>query len=318
MMKSFQTAICRWPVMAVMLAATCSGLPSQPRCPDAAARELAQKLTAEAGSGTAAAGLDKARRYCAGAGFTLLARNLFDAGRSAEASRAVSAAIGLLEAEPVDATLLLGALRMQGAMYVERGMLSEALALIDRVRAIPAKSPERNAIIQSLSGACHHAAGKVDAAEREYLLAIRSWDSMQRSEDSVSELSNLGVLYISSLRFEEAIGTLERANALVAVSGDTAAYHRLVIANNLAVAYSGRGQTSRAVQYARSVLALTEATGARHYRLAASVYFNSAGVLRAAGYRKEASDLEARGVRAQTMANAVVDVQSLAIPERRR
>jgi tetratricopeptide (TPR) repeat protein len=305
--------------MVVVLAVTCSDLSSgQQPCPDTAARELALKLAGEAGSGTAGAGLDTAGRKCAGTGYTLLARDLFDAGRLAEASRAVLAAIGLLEAEPVDATLLLGALRMQGAMYVERGMLSEALNLIERLKVMPGRSPERNAIIQSLSGACHHAAGKLDAAEREYLLAIRSWDSMQRSDEAVSELSNLGVLYISSRRFDEAIRMLERANELVAVLGDKSAYHRLVIANNLSVAYSERGQTSRAVRYARSALALTEAAGTRQHQLVSSVYFNSAGILRAAGYRKEADDVEARGVRTQTLANAVVDVQSLAVTKRRR
>jgi tetratricopeptide (TPR) repeat protein len=251
-------------------------------------------------------------RYDAGSRHLQLAEEAFDSGRLAEGSRHVSEAILLADAEPADAGLLIGALRIQGAMYVERGMLSDALVLIERLRAMPAALPERKAIVQGLAGACHHAAGDAPAAEREYVQAIHEWDSIHRGEDSVSDRSNLGVLYLASRRFDEAIVVLERAHALLAVSGKKSAYHRLVVTNNLAVAYSQRGDTAQSVRYAREAVRLADAERAGRYPLSASVYFNSAGVLRAAGHKREANDIEHRATRAEAMANSLIDVASLA------
>lgn len=309
-------AMSPWPVIAVMFGATCFGQ-VQGKLPCDDPKDVALKLAGRTDQswvserGTAGAEVGVGGRYCAGAGFTLLAEDLFNAGKLAEASRYASAAIGLLEAEPADARLLLGALRIQGTMYIERGLLSEALAVIERLNAMPVKSPEQNAIARGLSAACYHAGGDYRAAEREYLLAIHEWDSMQRSQASVSERSNLGVLYMASKRFDEAIIMLDRANALLGISGKNAAYYGLIITNNLALAYSARGATAPAVRYAREAVRLAETGDVGGHQVTANVYFNSAGVLRAAGRRKEADELERRGGRAESMANAVVDVSNL-------
>ena len=81
------------------------------------------------------------------------------------------------------------------------------------------------------------------------------------------------------------------------------------ITNNLAVAYSERAQTSKAVRYARSALGLIETAGTHRYQLAVSVYRNAAGVLRNAGHRKEADDLEVRGAMAQVPPACVGEVE---------
>jgi tetratricopeptide (TPR) repeat protein len=256
-------------------------------------------------------------RYCAGSGYTLLAEELFDQGRLSDASRHLSTAIRLLEAKPANTRLLLGALRMQGAMYVERGMRTEALALIDRLKAMPLELPAQKAIIQGLTGAYHQAAGNAPAAERAYLLAIANWDSMRRAYDSVAERSNLGVLYIASGRFDDAVVVLEGANSLLASPKSRSARHRLVVMNNLAVAYSERGDTAEAVRHAREAVRLADAGGGRT-ALAVSVYSNCAAVLRAAGRKQEANELENQAGRAAIMANNVVDMSELSGANRRR
>ncbi|HEY3439256.1 MAG TPA: tetratricopeptide repeat protein [Paludibaculum sp.] len=291
---------------------------TQSKAPCGDAKAIASKLAGRTDYSAVAAELGRDGRSCAGTGYLLLAQDAFDSGRLAEAGRYIDAALGLGEAEPVNAALLLGALRIQGAIYVERGMLSEALALIERLKALLVESPEQSAAVRGLAGACYQAAGDYGAAEREYIRAIEGWDRMQRSEEAISERVNLGVLYLASRRFDEAVVVLERANALLAVSGKSSPYYLLVLTNNLAVAHSERGDNARAVRHAREAVRLAETAGMGRYQLTANVYFNSVGVLRAAGRKKEASELEDRAIRANALANAIVDVSDLREGSKRR
>jgi len=268
--------------------------------------------------GVMATELGREGRHCAISGYIALAEDAFDGGRLAEALRSISAAIRLIEADPENANRLLGALRIQGAVYVERGMLSEALAVMERLKALPVESPEQGAAVRGLAGAYYQSAGDHRVAEREYLQAIQAWDSLGRSEDAVSERSNLGVLYLASGRLDEAVAVLERAYASLAVSVKNAAYYRLVVTNNLAVAYSQRGDTVLAVQHARAAVRLAETARVGRYQLTATVYSNSADVLRAAGHKKEANELGHRAGRAEALSNAVVDYSDLGGDRQRR
>jgi tetratricopeptide (TPR) repeat protein len=190
-------------------------------------------------------------------------------------------------------------------------MLSEALATVERLKASPGGELEQEATISTLAGACYEAQGDQHAAEREYLRAIQKWDSLHRIEDAVSVRSNLGVLYLDVGRLDDAIATLERAHSLLASSSDIPAFYRLVLTNNLAVAYSGKGDTAGAVLYARAALRLAESSKVGRYQLTASVYSNGADVLRSAGHRKEANEWARRALRAEAMANTLVDFSVL-------
>src|SRR5688500_9931961 len=87
----------------VTLGTMCSGLcPGQLPCPEETAKQFARKLAGAPDTRPAADALDTPRRHCAGDGYTLLAAQLYDAGRLAEASRLLSTARALLETQPVD------------------------------------------------------------------------------------------------------------------------------------------------------------------------------------------------------------------------
>ncbi len=105
---------------------------------------------------------------------------------------------------------------------------------------------------------------------------------------------------------------------LLADSRKNTAYHRLVLTNNLAVAHSQRGDTALAVRYARDAVRLAEGSGVGRYQLTASVYSNGAEVLRSAGYKKDANELEDRARRAEAMANTLVDYSDLRNRGKRR
>lgn len=301
----------------VLLGTTCFAQ-IQGAAPCSDAKDAALKLASRPDQSMVADGLGVDGRSCASSGYSLLAEEAFDGGRLAEASRYASAAARLLEAEPVNAKLLMDALRLQGSIYVERGMLKEARSLVERLKAMPADSAEQSATVRGLAGACYQAAGDDRAAELEYVHAIHDWDSTQRSENSVSVRSNLGVLYVASRRFDEAVEVLERAYTLLGALGKGAAYYRLVITNNLAVAYSERGDAAQAVRHARSAVLLADAAKVGRDQLTANVYFNSVGVLRAAGHKKEANELEYRASRTEAMAKAVVDYSELTGHRKRR
>lgn len=289
-----------------MLCGLCYGQ-SEDAAPCADPKESALKHLAHGFAGD----LGVAERYCAGSGYALHAEEIFDRGNVSEASRQIANAIRLLEVEPANARLLLGALRIQATMHLERGMLSQAAAVIERLTNMPAEVPEHTAILHGLAGAVHQSAGDAGPAEREYRLAIAQWDSIRRGFESVSERSNLGVLYLSSGRYKDAIAVLERAIGLLAGPGKSSLYHRIVVANNLAVAYKKQGNAVDALRYARESVRLVEAVRSGRSALEANVYSNCAAILRVAGHTKEASNVEYRARRAAALANAVVDVSDL-------
>ncbi|MBC7928908.1 MAG: tetratricopeptide repeat protein [Bryobacteraceae bacterium] len=297
-----------FPLTTIALTLFSAQLPEELPCPYA--KQFALKLAGRSESGMSHVEIGVDGRRCAAVGHTLLAEDFFESGRLADAVRHLSAAIRLAEAEPANARLLFGALRIQVTVLVEGGMLSEARALIQRLRTVSFDLPEQNAVVQGLAGACYQAAGDHRAAEREYLQAIRAWDSIQRSKDSVTERSNLGVLYIALRRFEDAIELLQHALALLP-SGKRTAYHRLVITNNLAVACREQGQTDLAVRYAREAVRLVEGARLGRFNQVAGVYSNSAQILRTAGHKREAKELELKARRVAAMAEAVVDFSEL-------
>lgn len=310
MAPEFKNQLSRWPAILVVFATACFAQADR-KAPCGDPKGAALKHASQATHSAAPSDWEAHGLHCAGQGYLLLAREAFDGGRLADVLRYASAAIRLSDSEPANAQLLLGALRLQGATYVERGMLSEALAVVERLKAFPEGDPGQGAAIRSLAGACYQAAGDHSAAEREYLQAIQQWDSLHRIEDAVSVRSNLGVLYLAAGRLDDAVAVLKRAHSLLAHSNMNAAFYRLVVTNNLAVAYSGRGDTTQAVLHARAALRLAESSNVGRYQLTASVYSNGAEVLRSAGHRKEAKEWVRRALRAEAMASTLVDFSDL-------
>ena len=292
------------------LATTCFGQSgSSLQCTNA--RELALKLASTIGREGTPLELEPAMWRCAGRGYVILAEDAFEAGELPDASRYVSAAVLMLEAERRNDAALLGALRLQGAILIERGMTTEALEVFARLNALPVLSPEHAATIRGLAGACFQAVGDRAAAERDYLEAIRIWDSIERSHQSVSERSNLGVLYLGDGRFVQAVAVLQRAYSLVDSSSRSESHYRLVVTNNLAVAHAQKGDARHALRYARLAVRLADMSKLGRPQLIASVYSNSAGILRAAGRKQEANELGQRARRAQLLADTVVDFSDL-------
>jgi tetratricopeptide (TPR) repeat protein len=256
-------------------------------------------------------GIDTQSRRCAGRGYITLGEEAFNAGRLADATRHATAANHLLDREPWDLDVKLSALRLQTTLYIERGLLSEARKLLVPLRTMQITSPEYKATLLGLLGAYDQASGQTDSAEREYLDAIEIWDRIGRGDQSISERSNLGVLYIGEGRFEKAVAVLNRAYSLLRSSVGNEGYHRLVVTNNLAVAHRKLRNLPQAVAFARSAVQQANARHTARQELVANVYMNAALILRAAGRRSEAEDIEDKARHAAIAGNSTVDASEL-------
>jgi tetratricopeptide (TPR) repeat protein len=254
---------------------------------------------------------DTQSRRCVGRGYVKLAEEAFNAGRLAEATRHATAANHLLDPEPWDWDVKLSALRLQTTLYLERGLLSEARKLLVPLRTVQITSPPYKATLLGLLGAYDQASGQTDSAEREYLDAIEIWDRIGEGYRSISERSNLGVLYIGEGRFEKAVAVLNRAYSLLGSSAGNEGYYRLVVTNNLAVAHRHLRNLPQAVTFARSAVRQADARPTARQELVADVYMNAALILQAAGLRSEAQDIEDKARHAAIAANSTVDASEL-------
>jgi tetratricopeptide (TPR) repeat protein len=259
--------------------------------------------------------LDSEATYCTGTAASPLAEAAFDDGRLAEASRYASTAIRFLQAQPAAQAEILSPFNIEIAVQIERGRLNEDRASIERWRALPAESPAQQAAIRPLAGALHQAQGDSRAAEREYVEAIRMLDGMQANGNSIRVRLNLSVVFSQMKRVDEAIAVLERALSLMEHANGPCRILPSRLTNNLAVSYAQRGDTAKAVESARAPVRLAGVVKVGRYELIANVYANSASIVRAAGSRKEAADLDTRANRAHSLANALVDVSVLPRPQ---
>jgi len=248
---------------------------------------------------------------CFGTTLVALAALERRAGNFQDAEHYAFRAVRLLEPGGGNEVLLASALRTLALTYVERGLPAKALPIIERLGAMTILKVSDRASLRGLLAAALHSSGDARGAEREYLTAIRMWESCCEATRSVPELSNLGLLYLNSGRLGEAAAVLLRALSALAVSTTDNDDQKIDVLNNLAVVRARQGELRVAQKYAQQAIDLLENRGPEKHRQAAEVYRNCAAVFRTVHRRKEAKVLEARARAIQRLPRATVDVSEL-------
>lgn len=162
----------------------------------------------------------------------------------------------------------------QDAAEAERWLMGEHLGLTNAAQyARTHDMPDRAAVLSRVMAGFLEAGGFWSDAEHMHRHAVHHWYA---TGDRAAELRahiDLGTLYTSSGRYEEAAGSLGTAVTIAAESGDTAAELETLLQLGTLSWHQGRLDSALAIQH--EVLSLSERTGDRR-RTAATL--NNIGI----------------------------------------
>lgn len=214
----------------------------------------------------------------------------YDRGRrAAAAARRKAERAGLPLVEAAALWFEAGALRATGSR-------AEALALLDRARAIYGKSGDRGGVAETLgqSGLIARELGDLDRAERLYRDALSVTREIGYRRATATVVNNIGVLEMYRGRMSDARRSLEEAQALyreiddpVGVAGVLSPFAQLL---------AGAGDLEGARASAQALLDLAHTTGNRSYEASARRNLGMIAAERGA-WEEALSHFEAAGAR---------------------
>lgn len=173
--------------------------------------------------------------------------------------------------------ILSRASHLRGQMYYHQGKYHLALPFYREALnfANKTKDPELQGRAYNAVGSCFHDMVQNDSALVYLMKAARLKEQVGNKKDIAAAYSNIGNVFSDELAYEKAIEWLEKALAirLSLPNGEKGA---IVTYNNLSVAYNGKGDLDKALEYAQKGIKLALETG---NKLHAGVIYGGIGHL---------------------------------------
>lgn len=143
-------------------------------------------------------------------------------GNYDEAAADADEAISLSRADKSNASVFSEALRTKGVLLYQTGALKEGLKYLTQAldASVKAGNLEDQARLRVEMGAAHERLGDFRAAEEDYLVSLKYWQSVGDSIWIPTILNNLGVLQHSSGEFVKSFYNLEKSMRYSQISGN--------------------------------------------------------------------------------------------------